>query len=126
MLETSSSKRRERLLAGDAEKMLRRCSDMTHMSYGNYGGRGIKVCGRWLNSFENFYEDMGTRPSPKHSLDRINFNGNYEPSNCRWSTTKEQRWNQRRMHCETCTCLKNGQLAKWKKEAEQKAQLSLV
>jgi hypothetical protein len=56
--------------------------------------RGITVCERWLHSFENFFADMGKKPSPKHSIDRKNNNGNYEPGNCRWATAKEQRQNQ--------------------------------
>jgi hypothetical protein len=55
-----------------------------------YIGRGITVCDSWRNSFEQFYKDMGTRPSLKHSVDRINNDGNYEPSNCRWATRTEQ------------------------------------
>ena len=67
-----------------------RCCNPNNPSFKRYGGRGITVCERWLESFDNFYKDMGPRPSLKHSLDRIDVNGNYEPSNCRWATQKEQ------------------------------------
>ena len=64
------------------QSMKRRCYSENHDAYYRYGARGIKVCDRWLESFENFYEDMGDRPD-KCTLDRIDPNGNYEPSNCR-------------------------------------------
>lgn len=69
--------------------MINRCIDKNHNRYHRYGGRGIKVCDRWIN-FDNFILDMGIRPTEKHSIDRIDNNGNYEPSNCKWSSAKEQ------------------------------------
>jgi NTP pyrophosphatase (non-canonical NTP hydrolase) len=70
--------------------MIARCQNSTQTSYPYYGGRGIKVCSRWLESFENFLKDMGCRPAPEYSLDRIDSDGNYEPLNCRWATPLEQ------------------------------------
>lgn len=75
--------------------MKTRCNNSTHPTYINYGKRGIKVCERWLESFDNFYADMGKRPSSKHSIDRIDVNGNYEPNNCRWATIDVQSRNKR-------------------------------
>lgn len=66
-----------------------RCTNPNNDRYSSYGGRGITMCDRWLNSFENFLADMGERPE-EMSLDRIDVDGNYEPSNCRWATAKEQ------------------------------------
>lgn len=78
-----------------------RCNNQNNAAYKNYGGRGITVCDRWRDSFENFYEDMGPRPSDKHSIDRINNNGNYELCNCRWTTQLEQLRNTRRVIIES-------------------------
>lgn len=70
--------------------MVARCTNKNYWAYHRYGGRGIKICDRWINSFPNFLEDMGKKPTPKHSLDRINNKGNYEPDNCRWANQYEQ------------------------------------
>ena len=75
--------------------MLGRCQNTLDQRYKNYGGRGITVCERW-ESFRNFLMDMGLRPDPTHSLDRINNDGNYEPGNCRWTDQKTQCRNMRR------------------------------
>lgn len=69
--------------------MLARCLNKKAASYQHYGGRGVKVCDRWME-FENFLEDMWERPSREYSIDRIDVDGNYEPNNCRWATRKVQ------------------------------------
>lgn len=67
-----------------------RCCNPNDGKYVRYGARGITVCERWLNSFENFHADMGDKPSSKHSLHRVDNDKNYEPSNCVWATAKTQ------------------------------------
>lgn len=71
------------------------CLNSNNPMYKYYGKRGIKICNRWINSYKNFIKDMGYKPSPLYSLDRINVNGNYEPWNCRWATMKQQTSNRR-------------------------------
>lgn len=77
------------------QTMIQRCGNPRHPKYPIYGARGIIVCDRW-KIFENFYADMGDRPSPHYSIDRKNNDGNYEPGNCRWATKREQLLNTRR------------------------------
>ena len=78
--------------------IIAKCTNPTHPKYAYYGARGITVCDRWrgVNGFDHFLADMGPRPSKQYSLDRINNNGNYEPSNCRWATATQQNRNTRR------------------------------
>jgi hypothetical protein len=74
----------------------RRCETPVDTHYAAYGGRGIRMCDRWRASFEAFFADMGPKPTPKHSLDRIDVNGHYEPGNCRWADAATQARNTRR------------------------------
>ena len=76
-----------------------RCTNPNHVGWHLYGGRGIRMCDRWLNDFAAFYADMGPKPTPKHSLDRINPNGPYAPDNCRWASDREQVRNSRATKC---------------------------
>lgn len=73
-----------------------RCLNPKAPNYENYGGRGIGICDRWKNSYENFIADVGERPSMKHTLDRVDNDGDYEPGNVRWATRREQLSNTRR------------------------------
>lgn len=80
------------------QMIISRCENPTVVGYDNYGGRGIRICDQWRDSFETFSKDIGLRPTPYHSIDRINTDGNYEPGNCRWATRAEQARNTRRNH----------------------------
>lgn len=81
-------------------QMKQRCYNPRKSDYHLYGARGVRICDRWLNSFENFYADMGPRPSMGHSVDRIDGSKGYEPGNCRWATRTEQSRNRRGVYTE--------------------------
>ena len=76
--------------------MLTRCYNPRYRQFNDYGGRGIRVCDRWRTSFENFLADVGFRPSPEHSIDRIENDGDYEPGNVTWATRQDQAAHTRR------------------------------
>lgn len=95
--------------------IVKRCENPKAVGYANYGGRGITVCERWRHDFPAFLSDMGPKPSPKHSIDRIDNSGSYSPENCRWATRTEQSRNSR--HNRWITCFgKTLILADWARE----------
>ncbi len=92
--------RTSRLEYASWRSMRARCEKPSDVAYARYGGRGIRVCARW-STFALFYADMGPRPSSRHTLDRVDTNGDYEPGNCRWATRTEQADNKRNSHMVT-------------------------
>lgn len=97
---TGSKNRRHGLTHRPEHKAWRhiksRCHNPNDTEFRNYGGRGIAVCEEWRNNFESFFAHIGPRPTPHHSIDRINVNDGYRPGNVRWATVAEQTRNQRR------------------------------
>lgn len=75
--------------------MIDRCYNPKNTAYHNYGGRGIKVCDQWIDNFNQFLQDVGLKPDPYLSLERIDNNNDYRPDNVKWATSSEQRCNQR-------------------------------
>lgn len=95
--------------------MIARCHNESHNKFHYYGGRGIKVCQRWRDSIDLFFADMGEMPSPKHTVDRIDNNGDYCPENCRWATRTDQARNRRSNRLITVNGVTKS-LAEWSEE----------
>lgn len=102
--------------------MLQRCTNPKNPRYYRYGGRGIKVCDEWWNSFENFYEDMGAKPGPNYSIERKDNNGDYCKENCVWATKLEQANNMSTNNLITYQG-KTQTIAQWARELKQSASL---
>lgn len=95
----------------------RRCLDPKCPNFNNYGGKGVKVCDRWLN-FSFFIRDMGEKPTPKHQIDRIDPFGDYTPENCRWVTPKENSRNRRKPLRHVCFNGQDKPLMDWVQELD--------
>lgn len=102
--------------------MINRCTNPKNKNYLDYGARGITVCDRWLESFENFSTDMGELPTPKHTIERIDNDKGYSPENCRWATRTEQASNRRRNRSLTLGCV-TLTLSQWSRETGLKREL---
>ena len=96
-------------------EMKKRCFNANNKRYKDYGGKGVTVCDRWKNSFENFFADMGKKPSSDYSIDRIDNDGNYSAENCKWATPKEQANNRNSNRLITIACV-TLTIAQWSKE----------
>lgn len=96
-------------------RMVARCENKESSDFSDYGGRGIKVCLRWRNSFSSFIADMGSKPSPLFSIGRINNDGNYEPGNCRWETASQQASNRRSSRMLECNGVSKT-ITQWSRE----------